>query len=491
MSNYDVYSDIAKRTNGDIYVGVVGPVRTGKSTFITNFLNTLVIPNIKDKHNKERTVDELPQSGDGKSIMTTQPKFIPNEGVSIGLDNDIKMNVRMIDCVGYLVDGALGHIENNKPRIVKTPWSEQSMPFEEAAELGTQKVITNHSTIGIMLTTDGSITDLPRNNYVSAEERVVKELKQCNKPFIIVVNSTHPSSPETVNLTKSLAEKYEIGAIAVDVKNLNEGAINNIFIKILNEFPVVQIEANLPDWMQALPYNDPHILRIFDELESKLKDVNKVGEVSEAFVAFEEDDDFEPVGKNIVIGEGKIIVDIIPNPQLFYKVLSEQCGYEISSDYHLISFVKQLTEAKRHYDKLKDALEQVAVTGYGVVSPTLAEMSLEEPKIVKQGSRYGVKLKASAPSLHIMRVDVETELSPIVGSEQQSEDIVKNMLSEFETNPQEIWETKMFGKSLHMLVNEGLQNKLVSMPQDIQRKMRKTLGRIVNEGKGGVLCILL
>lgn len=492
MSNYDVYKDIAKRTNGDIYVGVVGPVRTGKSTFISKMLNTLVIPNILDVNSKERTIDEMPQSGDGKSIMTTQPRFIPNESVKILLNNDVVMKVRLIDCVGYLVDGAIGHIENNKPRLVNTPWSEGGMPFEQAAELGTKKVISSHSTIGVLVTTDGTISEIPRVNYVNAEERVVNELKNHKKPFVIVLNSTSPKSDSAQKLRSSLESKYQVPVVAVNALTMTEEDINDIFARVLNEFPIVSIDVKMPKWMQTLPYDNFIIKQVVEEVVKVTKSVNKIGEFANDMVLFENSEDFEPVrSKTIELGEGKIVFEITPKPELFYKVLSHQCGVEISSDYHLVSYVKQLTVAKLQYDKFKDAIEQVNATGYGVVHPTLADLSLEEPKIVKQGGRFGVKLKASAPSLHIMKVDIETEVNPIVGSEQQSEDLVKYLLSEFESDPKGIWNTKMFGKSLNLLVNEGLQNKLVTMPNDAQNKIRKTLGRIVNEGKGGVICILL
>lgn len=492
MSNFDVYKDIAKRTNGDIYVGVVGPVRTGKSTFISKMLNQLVIPNIADVHNRERTIDEMPQSGAGKSIMTTQPKFIPNVAVKIALANDVVMKVRFIDCVGYLVEGAQGHMENNKPRLVNTPWEESGMPFEQAAQLGTQKVISTHSTIGILVTTDGSITDIPRVNYVSAEERVVAELKQHGKPFVIVLNSTNPNSESAQKLCASLQTKYEVPVLALNVAQMNEEDINEIFARVLDEFAIVSIQVKMPDWMQTLPYDHFVIQNIIGEINAATAGVEKIGHFSGDMVLFANHEDFEPVkSKTIELGTGTVLFDIVPKPHLFYKVLSTECGCDILNDFHLMSYVKQLSKAKAQYDKFKDAIEQVKSTGYGVVHPTLEELTLEEPQIVKQGNRFGVKLKASAPSLHIMRVDIETEVNPIVGSEQQSEDLVKYLLSEFESDPKGIWNTKMFGKSLNLLVNEGLQNKLVTMPVDAQNKMRKTLGRIVNEGKGGVICILL
>lgn len=492
MNSYDIYSDIAKRTNGDIYVGVVGPVRTGKSTFIRNMLKTLVIPNITDVNSKERAIDEIPQSGDGKSIMTTQPKFVPNEAVNILINDNINMHVRLIDCVGYLVDGAIGHVEDNKPRLVKTPWSSEEIPFSEAAEIGTNKVITNHSTIGVLLTTDGSITDIERFNYVKAEEKVFEELTRCGKPFVIVLNSKNPYSEECVKLKNSLTEKYGKEVISLDVEKLNEENISQIFASVLNDFPIVSVDVKMPRWLSALPYNNKYVQEIVNNIMQIVNNSNKIGDFENGVQLFLDDDNFEPITNvNISMGEGKVEINVVAKPELFYKVLSEECNCNISSDYHLISYVKQLTEAKVQYDKFKDALQQVNETGYGVVYPTLNDLKLEEPQIVKQGGRFGVKLKASAPSLHLMQVDINTEVNPIVGSEQQSEELVKYLMSEFDNDPKSIWETKMFGKSLSSLVNEGLQNKLVSMPIEVQKKIRKTLGRIVNEGKGGVICILL
>lgn len=492
MSNFDIYKDIATRTNGDIYVGVVGPVRTGKSTFITKMLHSLVLPNILDSFDKERTLDEMPQSGDGKSIMTTQPKFLPNESVKIKLENDLVLNMRLIDCVGYLVDGAIGHLENNKPRLVKTPWSENEMPFEKAAEMGTNKVISNHSTIGVMITTDGSITDIARANYVAAEEKVVAELKKCGKPFVILLNSTHPASPDTMSLRKALQEKYETNVLAMDVNKMTMEQINELFASMLSEFPITRVCVKLPNWLQVLPYASAVIKKIVSVVNDFLKDVKKISDIPDNFTLFENSEDFEPISSKVVdLGNGNIILEVIPKPQLFYRVLSEQSGCEIANDYQLVSYIKQLNVAKMHYDKLKNALAQVKESGFGVVPPTLDELTLEEPKIIKQSGKFGVKLKASAPSLYLMQVDLETEVNSLVGNEQQSEDLSRYLLSEFENNPQSIWDTKMFGTSLNTLVNEGLNNKISSVPQDTIKKIRRTMGRIVNEGKGGVICILL
>lgn len=491
MEQYSIYKDIALRSKGDIYLGVVGPVRTGKSTFITNFVNKLVLPNITNSFSKQRTIDELPQSADGKTVMTTQPKFVPNEAVKVEID-DTQFNVRLIDCVGYMVKGAFAGEEQSKPRLVKTPWSDKEMPFDEAAEMGTKKVITDHSNIAVLVTTDGSFTDIDRTDYVTAEQQIVNELKQTHKPFVIVLNSNKVDAEETKNLSKSLQEKYNTPVLAMDCANLSMEDITKIMDSMIKEFPINSILVKMPRWMEALPYDNSLIKEIVDEVKNSVKDISKIGDFKIAKTLFETSDNFEPlVESKILLGEGNIAFNVEPKPHLFYKVLSEQCGCEISTDYELISYIKELSFAKKEYDKIKVALDSVNQTGYGVVFPSLDEMTLEDPEIVKQGSKFGVKLKASAPSLHIMKVDINTEVSPIVGTEQQSEDLVKSLLAEFENNPQGIWETNMFGKSLHQLVNEGLNNKLNSIPLNVEAKMRKTMGRIVNEGKGGVICILL
>lgn len=493
MEEFDVYKDISERTDGDIYIGVVGPVRAGKSTFITNFMNRLVVPKIKSKHVRERMTDELPQSANGKAIMTTQPKFVPGEAVSVNIADNIDIRIRLVDCVGYLIDGATGHLENDKPRMVKTPWSDDAIPFEQAAEIGTQKVITEHSTIGVVMTSDGSIdTELARAAYVSAEERVVNELKSLGKPFIVVLNSKVPQSNETVKLAASLSDKYETAVIPLDVLNMTENDIKDLFAKVLMEFPLRDVEFKIDKWLQALPMDNEIISSLLAKIADKTAAMKKMSDYKAVDEAFVEGSDFASVTVSAVeLGKGKVTYELAAKPELFYKALSASCGMEITDDFALMSNMKELVHAKKEYDKISVALESVKKTGYGVVAPSLDEMTLEEPQIVKQGSHYGVKLKASAPSLHIMEVDIAAEVSPVMGAEEQSEDMVKNMLASFETNPKGIWETDMFGKSMHVLVNEGLNNKLNSLPGDTQKKMRKTLSRIINEGKGGVICILL
>ena len=493
MLNNNLYKDISSRTKGDIYVGVVGPVRTGKSTFISKVMDMLVLPNIKDKYIKERAIDEMPQSGDGKLIMTTQPKFVPNEAVNISIGNDISFNVRLVDCVGYLVKGALGHLDGTKPRMVSTPWSDNDIPFEEAAEIGTKKVITDHSTISVMVTTDGSFNDIDRSDYVEAEEKVLNELKAAGKPFVVLLNTVNIDSQETLKLVSNISNKYDVRVLPMNVSKLTEDDINTVFDNILQEFPISKICVKIPQWMQVLPYEDDIIQDMISKIRIGIDDLDKIGDIKDSLdELFLSDDYFEPrVNKNIDLSKGKVVLELESKAGLYYQVLSKQCGCDIKSDYELISYIKQLSEAKKQYDKFKSAIDDVDINGYGVVYPDINDMSLEEPEILKQGGKFGVKLKASAPSLHIMKVDIETEVNSLVGNEQQSEELVQYLMGEFENNPKEIWDTKMFGKSLYSLVNEGLQNKLQIMPLEVQKKMRKTLGRIVNEGKGGVICILL
>lgn len=491
MEKYEIYDDIKTRTNGDIYIGVVGPVRVGKSTFITQFMKKLVVPNITEKNSKDRTVDELPQSADGKTIMTTQPHFVPNEAVKIKVAN-ADMKVRMIDCVGYLVSGVMGHIEDDKPRLVKTPWSEDEMPFEEAAELGTKKVMEEHSTIGLVVTTDGSVTEIPRANYIEAEERVIAEMQSTQKPFVIVLNSKNPASPETKKLASSLSEKYDVPVVPLNAQELKEGDVDKIFEKLLGEFPIKSIQVKMPKWLRALSYDNEIIGEIANEVKRLGSQVTKLSHMDKNQLAFTESESFDPITfSNIELGEGVVKFNVIPKEGLFYKVLSRECGYEIADDYELVGYMKELAVAKLEYDKFKNALEEVKQTGYGIVEPRKEDFELGEPEIIKQGSRFGVKLKASAPSLHIMRVDVETEVTPLVGTEDQSQDLAKNLMEQFESEPETIWDTNILGRSLYSLIGDNINSKIVMMPAEAQRKMRKTLGRIVNEGKGGVICILL
>jgi len=492
MENKTLYNDIKARTNGEIYIGVVGPVRVGKSTFITEFMKKLVLPNMVGNYSKERTIDELPQSAEGKTIMTTQPKFVPDEAVKITVSDNVEMKVRLIDCVGYLVSGAMGYEENEAPRKVKTPWSKEAMPFEEAAELGTEKVIKEHSTIGIVVSTDGSVADIPRENYVDAERRVIKEMKECNKPFVMVLNCKNPNSSESKKLAQALSEEYKAPVLPINALELKEGDINNIFEKMLLEFPLTSVKVKMPKWLQALDFDNDIIQEISAEIKKFASSASKLGDIKSDHIAFSASDRFDPITySNIEMGEGTIKFDVVPKENLFYRVLSNACGFEIQDDYELVNYIKDLAVAKVEYDKIKDALNQVEDSGYGIVSPRKEDFVLNEPEVVKQGSRYGVKIKASAPSLHIMKIDVNTEVTPLVGTEAQSQDLVKDLMDRISDSPEGIWETNILGKSLASLIGDNINTKLVMMPVDAQNKMKKTVGRIVNEGKGGVICILL
>lgn len=492
MENLELYKDIAKRTDGDIYVGVVGPVRTGKSTFIKRFMDLLVIPNIENEYKRERAKDELPQSSSGRTIMTTEPKFVPNEAVEITIGNNIKLKTRLVDCVGYLVNNAIGYLEDDMPRMVKTPWSDEEIPFEKAAEIGTKKVIEEHSTIGIVVTTDGSITDIPREDYISAEERVISELKAMNKPFIILLNSANPYSDYTQELAAKLQVKYSSPVLATDCANLNLDDLNSIFSKILYEFPIEQMNISFPKWVDGLDYDHPLKKELYTEIKEAFKDIHILKQIDDGIGKIQETEIIQKtVLEEINLGNGNVSITVNLKEELFYQVLSEISGVTISNEGDLFSTITQFARTKKEYDKISYALEEVKAKGYGIVTPSMDELILDEPEMVKQGSRFGVKLKAKAPSIHMIRADIETEVSPIVGSEKQSEELVNYLLSEFESDPQKIWESNIFGKSLHELVNEGLQNKLCRMPEDAQMKLQETLERIVNEGSGGLICIIL
>ncbi len=492
MEKFNIYQQIAERTQGDIYIGIVGPVRTGKSTFIKRFMDLLVIPNIDNTYQKERAIDELPQSASGRTIMTTEPKFIPNEAVEVTIDENVQLKVRMIDCVGYMVRGAMGHLENNAPRMVSTPWYEYQIPFEEAAEIGTKKVINEHSTIGIVITTDGSISDIPREDYVDAEKRVITELKAINKPFVVIINTTRPRDPETVKLRDEMEQKYGVTVMTMDCLQMRIDDVDSVMEKILYEFPIYEIGINIPRWVEAL--EDSHWLKgnVLESIRDTFKSVGRIRDIKNSMPSFENYDFIKrAVIDRVSLGEGSVLVDISTADGLLYRILSEESGMEIEGEHKLITLIKDLARVKREYDRVEYALHEVKVKGYGMVSPQLEELSLEEPEIIKQGNKFGVKLRASAPSIHMIRADIETEIAPLVGTEKQSEELVTYLLREFENDTARLWESNIFGKSLHELVNEGLQNKLFRMPEDAQLKLQETLQKIINEGSGGLICIIL
>lgn len=492
MAEYDIYSDIAKRSGGDVYVGVVGPVRTGKSTFIKRFMDLLVIPNIENEYERERARDELPQSAGGKTIMTTEPKFIPNEAAEITIGDGIKLKMRMVDCVGYIVNGALGHFENSMPRMVKTPWQEEEMPFAQAAETGTRKVINDHSNIGIVVTTDGSVTEIPRADYEDAEGRVIRELKAQNKPFVVILNTQNPNSETALRCREEIQSKYGVCALPLNCAELSAGDINMIMESLLCEFPLREIEIDIPEWLSTLGEDNHLKAGLREGVCSATEGVLKVSDLKKLTNRLNEIPFIEnAVCETTDLGIGKAKIKATVGDETYYEIVEETTGFNIENRKGLLETLKQLSEIKRKYEKIETALEEVNRKGYGIVSPSIDELSLQEPEITKQGSKFGIRLRASAPSLHIIRADIETEVNPIVGTEKQSEELVHYLLEEFENDPIKIWESNIFGKSLHELVNEGLLTKLSHMPDDAQMKLQETLQRIINEGSGGLICIIL
>ena len=490
--NTSIYQNIATRTAGDIYIGVVGPVRTGKSTFIKRFLETQVIPSIENVYRKERARDELPQSGSGRTIMTAEPKFVPEEAAQIQLPDGGSCSVRLIDCVGYMVKGAIGQTEDDAPRMVTTPWFDHEIPMAEAAEIGTRKVIAEHSTIGIVVTTDGTISDIPREDYLEAEERVIRELQELGKPFVVLVNSADPAGDRARAIAGDIASRYEVNCMAVNCLELPDDAAAAILKGVLYEFPVGELDLFLPPWVDALPFGHPIRAGLYEAVRQHTGKLRRIREVEGVISALGESAHISQAKITAIdLGTGVAAARLALPRELFYQTLSEQSGFQVSDDGDLMSLLTKLAAVKAEYDKVSGALRDVRETGYGIVVPGIDELKLEEPEIMKQGGRYGVRLKASAPSIHMIRADIETAVSPIVGNEKQSEDMVNYLLQEFEGDTSKIWQSNIFGRSFHELVSEDLQAKLKRMPEDARKKLRETLERIINEGSGGLICIIL
>lgn len=492
MAENSIYKDIGERTGGDIYIGVVGPVRTGKSTFIKKFMEETVLPNIADPNSRERARDEMPQSAAGKTVMTTEPKFIPDNAVAISFEDGASMKVKMIDCVGYIIPEALGAIENGEPRMVRTPWRDEPMPFVEAAEMGTKKVINEHSTIGMLVTTDGTIGEIPRASYVDSEERIVRELKEIGKPFAVILNSSNPSSREAIDLAYELEAKYGAPVALVNCLELDGEDIKHILELVLHEFPITKMKIKTAEWLYALDNGHRIKASLLDAIRRCASKIKKMGDVNSSLCSLAECEYVDKItNTEIDMGSGVVTVYAELSPNLFYEVVSEVTGINIANDNELLSTLAELSALKSKFLRVEEALAEVEEKGYGIVMPDASELRLEEPEIIKNAGGYGVKLKASAESIHMIRANIETEINPIVGSEQQSEDLIKYVLNEFEEDPKKIWESNMFGKSLYDLMNEGLHTKLANIPEESRTKLSETLERIINEGSGGLICIIL
>jgi stage IV sporulation protein A len=491
LGQFDIYNDIQARTGGEIYIGVVGPVRTGKSTFIKRFMDLLVIPEIQDVHSRERAVDELPQAAAGKTIMTTEPKFIPKEAAQISLNNETKVNVRLIDCVGYMVDGASGHIENNQERMVKTPWFDHEIPFTQAAELGTKKVINDHSTIGIIVTTDGSFGDIPRNNFMIPEERTIEELKRLGKPFIVILNTSKPYSNDTLRIAEEIEQRFDVTVMPVNCEQLKKEDIHHIMENILSVFPITELNFYMPKWAEMLPTD--HWLKkdlisaakaLFQNI-SQIKDVNtdNLGTDSEYVKRFKVE--------KVDTQNGAVTVNVEFDDEYYYKILSDMIGAPITGEYQLISTIRELAAKKNEFEMVSQAVMQVRNKGYGIVSPMKDEISIEEPEVMKHGSKYGVKIKASAPSIHMIRAEIMTEVAPIIGTEEQAKDLINYINENAKDNQEGIWETNIFGKSIRQLVDDGINSKLNKLSDDSQLKLQETMQKIINDSSGGLICIII
>ena len=491
MEKYEIIKNIAKRSGGDIYLGVVGAVRTGKSTFIKRMVETLIVPNIEDEYERKRALDEIPQSAAGKTIMTTEPKFVPNNSAKIHID-DFDCNIRLIDCVGYMIDNAIGATDENGPRMVKTPWYNEEIPFVEAAEIGTEKVIKDHSTIGIVMTSDGSIGEFQRNDYVDAEKRVIEELKSIGKPFIVILNSVHPTLPDTEKLAESLRNEHNVPVLPISVEAMNEKDMYNILREALYEFPVLEVKINMPEWIAILNPDNPIKKSYIDSIRESVVEIDKLRDIEKITNHFLENELIEKCYlSDVDSSTGIVTVNLTAKANLYNKVLTDIIQVDIKNKADLLSLFQEFTVAKKEYDQIKYALKMVKQTGYGVATPSIADMKLDKPEIVKQGPRYGVKLKAVAPSIHMIRVDVESTFEPIIGSEVQSKELIDYLVKDQEKSPNEIWKSEIFGRSLDSIVQEGIQSKINMMPDNIRFKLQTTLTKVVNKGSNNMIAIVI
>ncbi|NLO09462.1 MAG: stage IV sporulation protein A [Clostridiales bacterium] len=491
LGQFDVYNDIQARTGGEIYIGVVGPVRTGKSTFIKRFMDLLVIPGIEDVHSKERAIDELPQAAAGRTIMTTEPKFIPKEAAVISLNDETNVKIRLIDCVGYMVDGASGHIENEHERMVKTPWFDHEVPFTQAAELGTKKVINDHSTIGIVITTDGSFGEIPRNNYMIPEERTIEELKRLGKPFIVLLNTNKPYSNDTLRIAEEIEQRFDVTVLPVNCEQLKKEDIHNIMENILSVFPITELNFYMPKWAEMLPLD--HWLKedLISSVKSMFQNISRVKDAnSDNFITDSEYVKRFKIDK-VDMQNGAVTVNVEFDDEYYYKILSDLIGVPITGEYQLISTIRELAAKKAEFEMVSQAVKQVKSKGYGIVSPLKDEITIEEPEVMKHGSKYGVKIKANAPSIHLIRAEIMTEVAPIVGSEEQAKDLITYINDNAKVNPEGIWETNIFGKSIRQLVDDGINSKINKLTDESQLKLQETMQKIINDSNGGLICIII
>lgn len=491
MDNFNVYKDIKARTNGEIYLGVVGPVRTGKSTFIKRFMELMVLPGIEEEHRKNRTRDELPQSATGKTIMTTEPKFIPKEAAEILLGDGIQAKIRLIDCVGFMVEGATGHIENDAERLVKTPWFDYEIPFTKAAEIGTRKVINDHSTIGVVVTTDGSFGELKRSNYIAAEERTVQELKNLGKPFLLLLNSMKPYSDETITLAQELTDKYQVTVMPVNCEQLKKEDVHHILERVLKEFPVTEMDFYIPKWLEILPTTHWLKAQVIQAAKEVIKKVSHMKDVTNELLSSPTETIRGMKIQHMEMADGSVSVGVEVDDSFYYQILSDYVGIPIDGEYQLMQTLSNLAKMQSEYEKVQNAMSQVRLKGYGVVTPERSEIILDEPQVIRHGNKYGVKMKAEAPSINLIKAHIETEIAPIVGSEQQAEDLIAYIKQNAKESDDGIWNTNIFGKSIEQIVEDGIQAKVSQLTEDCQMKLQDTLQKIINDSNGGMICIII